>query len=144
MFNIPSSTRPGLNRHDDLRIPVPTFARATETIYNLDAPLAPTGHPFHGVLGDLPPNHIIPDSISRWMPYYHRERLYFTTNLATRTFPRDVSCIRIPMVKVTGHRRPRSDLTEPTCYPRIIGIVDLFYQNHLSPLRPHHRPHHRP
>ena len=42
----------------------------------------------------------------------------------------------IPMVKVTGHRRPRSDLTEPTCYPRIIGIVVLFYQTiyHLCPL----------
>ena len=105
MFNIPP-TRPlptwTKHRHDDLRIPVPTFAPATETIYNLDAPLTPTGHQFHGVLGDLPPDQIISDSISRWtphgMPYYHRERLYVTTNIITRTFPRDVSCIRLGVV----------------------------------------------
>jgi len=102
----PPSTRPlptwTKHRHDDLRIPVPTFAPATETIYDLDSPLAPTGHQFHGVLGDLPPDHIIPASISRrmphGMPHYHRERPYFITNIATRTFPRDVSCIRLGVV----------------------------------------------
>lgn len=57
------------HRHEDPPIPVPTFAPAIETIYDLDAPLAPTGHLFHDVLGDLPPDHIISASISRRTPY---------------------------------------------------------------------------